>query len=393
MHSRVLNSTRTTPLGVRGTIAAFSIACVCVPCLAAPVLAQTRAAPSTSKAKAPSASADLTQCNNLASTQDERLWISSSIPCAESFFKTKILALEAKPQPLSQDDNKALINYRQQLAAVESAASGSGTDILSQVSLEDAVSGSTGNSAQAKLDALDLFLSPDVRFYVRSTLPVSTSASTSATDVATTLGTAAAVAVQDPSGGVVNLSFGYFRQLVAPKWPAVIVDPADNRTPLLDPNSNRPLEGIDNSHGLFFDARLGLKLINLPGLPTTSSTALGSAVTPFYVGSASLKFIHNLYQAGVVGAPVSGGVEIGAGVVVTGALDTSSSPVFSNGALQRTTKDVFVEFAVNLPGVVAITVTGSPWTSNSTLGKNFLVGVTLASPSPSVGTSGKTGGG
>ena len=42
------------------------------------------------------------------------------------------------------------------------------------------------------------------------------------------------------------------------------------------------------------------------------------------------------------------------------------------------------ELALNHPGIVAITLSASPWSTNSSLGKHFIVGLKLINQSPKV---------
>jgi hypothetical protein len=179
------------------------------------------------------------------------------------------------------------------------------------------------------------------------------------TAAASVPGDAALAALFDPYGGVLNLSTGGYAQL--------------------------PFLNVDEDHGLFVDARFGMKLLSLPDQAESAPTVLNSKVTPFYAGAVVLKLVRNLYDSGD-GNHVAGGFELGLGYVVNVAADTTMSSVFSNGSLERATQAARIDLTVSLNSVAAINISWNPW-SNTDFGKRFVVGLKLLNQNPKVDRS------
>jgi hypothetical protein len=243
----------------------------------------------------------------------------------------------------------------------KSGVSSSGVALLPQADV------SVGNgTTQLGLQAVDLFFNKDWRLYVRSTLPIpkdkssSTPAAAASEPATVALDDAAIAALLDPYGGVLNLSTGSYTQF-----------------PFLKPRSD------DVDHGLFLDARLGMKLLTLPNQSATAPTVLDTSVTPFYTGAVILKLVRNVYGA-ADGKDVAGGFEFGLGYVVNVVADRSNSSVFADGLLDRTTHAVRLDLALSLTSIAAINISWNPW-SNNDFGKRFVVGIKLLNQKPAVG--------
>jgi hypothetical protein len=233
-----------------------------------------------------------------------------------------------------------------------------GVDLLQQADISV-----DNDTTQLGLQALTLFFTRDWRFYVRSTVPVpkennaddAAPALPGAALSAPTLDDAAIAALLDPYGGILNLSAGVFPRL----WSAA-----------------------DADHGLFVDARVGMKLISLPGQTDSAPTVLNTKVTPFYSGAIMLKVVRQLFDS-AAGEHVAGGFEFGVGYVANVVADESASRVFTSGTLQRTTHNARIDAAISLNKVAAIDISWNPWSSND-LGRRFVVGLKLLNQDPAV---------
>src|SRR6188768_2052916 len=118
----------------------------------------------------------------------------------------------------------------------DTATSTSSVGLLSQADVSF-----DNKTMQVSLQAMDLFFSKNWRFYVRSTLPVPKETSedgTSTAGQAAVIGDDVYAALFDPYGGVLNLSGGGFLNL----------------------KSLRTSGTGDDEHGVFLDARFGMKL-------------------------------------------------------------------------------------------------------------------------------------
>jgi hypothetical protein len=248
------------------------------------------------------------------------------------------------------------------------ATAGAGLAILSQADvLVD------NKDAQVGLQALDLFFNKDWRLYVRSTLPVPDDDTAGSGDgsnddsntpaAVTKLTSSAIAALVDPYGGVLNLSTGSFHQI-----PIGRVPDGEERDP---------------DHGLFVDARFGLKLVNLPDQAEDSPALLNTSVSPFYSGALMVKVVKDVYGS-ADGKESAGGFEFGIGGVIDIAADKSASKAFENGLLEETTTAIRCDVALSLKSIAAITVSWTPWSSNETFGKRFVVGLKLLNQSPIV---------
>ncbi len=234
-------------------------------------------------------------------------------------------------------------------AKTESPKAGLG--VLSQLDLN-----AGSKTAQAGIQALDLYMNNVVRMYTRLTLPL---ASSSAVSDKSVLPQVAVGSLLDPYGGVLNISAGAFKQLVN--------------------TVNHP----DKDHGLFIDGRLGLKFVELPGQSERAPSIAGATVSPFYSGAAMLKFIHQLYTDGGM-KDVAGGVEIGVGFVGNYSVDTSVSSAFGDKLVNRWSGGMRVDVLINLPGIAGMNFSWNPNTfGSSAFGKNFLVGIKLFNQNPS----------
>jgi len=224
------------------------------------------------------------------------------------------------------------------------------------------------DTTQVGLQAMDLFFNKDWRLYIRSTVPVPTDKSSNTTAGNASAASAAAAKDQlsndaissllDPYGGVLNLSTGTFIQL-----------------PFLKPSPT------DEDHGLFVDARVGMKLLSLPEQSDAAPTILNTTVSPFYAAAVMVKVVRNVFPH-ADSADVAGGVEFGVGYVVNVAADKTVSPVFADGTLEKVTHAVRLDLAISLTSIAAINVSWNPWTSNNAFGRHFIVGLKLLNPSP-----------
>jgi hypothetical protein len=224
----------------------------------------------------------------------------------------------------------------------------------------------TSESPEVGLQLLNLMFNDLTRLYIRFTLPIDSGDEPAETDAGastpaalTALPDDAARALLDPYGGALNLSGGLFKRL-----------------PWVTPDE-------DLAHGLFIDARAGLKLIGMPEQTDKAPSLAGAKLTPFYSGVFMLKFIHPLYKEN--SDDVAGGFEAGFGYVVNRVVDLSLSSAFEKKWLDATTHALRVDMAIDLPKLAAITISWNPWTKGSDVfGRNFAIGLKLLSPSPEV---------
>jgi hypothetical protein len=239
-------------------------------------------------------------------------------------------------------------------------ANDSGLSLLSQADV--AVESQT---TQVGLQAMDLFFDKDWRLYVRSTLPVPDgNDETAAAESATALNASTKSALVDPYGGVLNLSVGAFKHI-----PSVLT-PRDGN-------------GVDPDHGIFLDARFGLKLINLPDQTADSPALLNTTVSPFYSAAVMFKIVRSIFPS-EDSREAAGGFEFGIGGIVNIAADKSASKAFSDGRLETTTGAVRCDVALSLTSIAAINVSWTPWSNNDAFGKRFVIGLKLLNQNPAV---------
>ena len=253
--------------------------------------------------------------------------------------------------------------------ATSDITAGAGMGLLSQADVQV-----DGDTTQLGLQALDLFFDKNWRLYVRSTLPVpeekkeetaGSGVDEPTDDTSSELSAAAISALVDPYGGVLNLSTGAFLQI---------------------PSFLTPRNGggqADADHGLFVDARFGLKLVNLPDQAEDSPSLLNTTVSPFYSAVVMFKIVRDVFPK-ADGKETAGGFEFGIGAVVNVAADKSTSTVFADGVLDTTTTAVRCDVALSLTSIAAINVSWTPWSSNDTFGKRFMVGLKLLNQNPAV---------
>ena len=283
-------------------------------------------------------------------------------------FTPRMLGQVAGKEEAAKGDFKAVAVARGSDEKKGDVTAGAGLALLSQADMlvDD-------KGAQVGLQALDLFFDKDWRLYVRSTLPIPDAGNAGdesgggtgspvTPSAATTLPASAISALVDPYGGVLNLSTGTFLQI---------------------PIGKPPTEGRDPDHGLFVDARFGLKLLNLPDQSEDSPALLNTSVSPFYSGVLMLKIIKDVFPS-AEGKDAAGGFEFGIGGVVNVAADKNASKAFENGLLKETTTALRCDLALSLKSVAAITVSWTPWSSNDAFGKRFVVGLKLLNQNPIV---------
>ena len=238
----------------------------------------------------------------------------------------------------------------------ENKSAQSGVALLSQADVTV-----DSETTEVGLQAMDLFFSKDWRLYVRSTLPIPEGdKDTVASDTDSTLPSSAVSALIDPYGGVLNLAAGALTKI------RVSGESQD-----------------DPDHGLFVDARFGLKFVNLPGQSERAPSVLNTSVTPFYSAALMLKLIQRVFPK-ADSKDVAGGFEFGIGGVLNVAADESSSKAFAGNLLDKTTTAVRCDLALSLTSVAAIGISWTPWSSNDGFGKRFIMGLKLLNQSPVV---------
>src|SRR5262245_48488886 len=174
--------------------------------------------------------------------------------------------------------------------------SGPGVGLLSQADIEV-----DDETTQVGLQAMDLFFNKDWRLYVRSTLPIpqeeAADEAVPGAESTPKLTSSAISSLTDPYGGVLNLSTGTFLQI-----PSFLTPGHGTASP-------------DPDHGLFLDARFGLKLVNLPDQADTAPSLLNTTVSPFYSAVVMFKIIRNVFP-NVDDKEAAGGFEFGVGGVL-----------------------------------------------------------------------------
>lgn len=194
------------------------------------------------------------------------------------------------------------------------------------------------DAANVTLQAFEFFLTDEkrgasARFYLRSTLPVKTDPPA---DPKTTPSDALRAGILDPFGGILNAALGVYA-------------------------TRGSVSRVD------FDARAGVKLLETPSV--TNAQDLYDT-NPFLTGSASLKAVLALYRDPKRTSSV-GTLSLAVGGNVTSA--ASKDYLQSLTGVKRTTVNLTLAAVIDLPGVFYVTVDGSPWTNNRSLGKRFVV--------------------
>lgn len=226
-------------------------------------------------------------------------------------------------------------------------------------------SGSTGT--QLSLQTLLLYFTPSVRFYVRSTLPTtstqnapSQSTASSGTSAATSgePTEATAAALLDPAGGLLNAQVGYYRKI-----------------------ANVPAAS-DANRGLFLDARVGAKLLETVD-SSASSTLNGSPfpVTVFGSGVVSLKGIFNLLDSGTKDASTVGGALFAINYFVNTAMDPNFGTLLASD-IRRTIHGGSFTFAFTINEIGYIAVDATIATNESRLRRRVAVSFNVAKLTP-----------
>ena len=123
--------------------------------------------------------------------------------------------------------------------------------------------------------------------------------------------------------------------------------------------------------------------MNLPDQSDDAPSLLNTGVSPFYTGAVLLKVRRNVFPS-ADGQDAAGGFEFGIGGVINAAADTNASRAFATGLLDKATGAIRCDLALSLRSVAAITVSWTPWSSNDTFGKRFVVGLKLLNQNPVV---------
>lgn len=215
------------------------------------------------------------------------------------------------------------------------------------------------------IQAADLFLdrSGVFRVYLRSTL--STEAEdeeeegededSDQTEAAAALEERIKSALLDPYGGLLYFTTGALRQVAGP-----VATP--EQTP----------------RGLFLDIRGGVKAVEL----SEGTAEERNPVVPFATFSAGLTFqwpVWNSISDASDDNNSVGDVVFGLTWVGNGVLDKDASDLFTGDEpkLDEWTNTLALSAGISLKGIAKLTFTGNPWSSNSSLGKRFTVGLTL----------------
>lgn len=249
---------------------------------------------------------------------------------------------------------------------------GPGPDLLRSKSaqlLPTATVASTDSSTQLAIQAGQFFFSNRWRLYVRSTVTVEGGARAATDDGgggsadeaapdASALDDRIRLALQDPYGGLLNISTGYFRKLP---------------TRYLTGDAN------DLEHGVFFDGRVGMRFLDLSG-ELAGIPKSGGAFTGFYSATGGLRLLLPLFfDRGLERR--AGGFELATTWVSTAVSNPSASPLFQAtdgraAVLPRFINSVHLSTAISLPAWANIEVSGTLW-SNAAFEKKFMVGVNL----------------
>lgn len=208
--------------------------------------------------------------------------------------------------------------------------------------------------------AVDVFFTNRWRLHVRTTVPIRTdddAAEASAGDgeagedgeaepepSAADIDDSVKSALLNPTGGLLNVAAGYYRKLPA----FVLTGAAD-----------------DASHGLFLDARAGVRFLETPD-ETLRNADGPSSLSPLLSASVGMWLVLPVF--GDAGLTTSAGkVGLNVAYLVNHFTSTSSALLRPAGdkppVLERTTKSVFVGAALKLTTFADISISGTLWSS------------------------------
>lgn len=325
---------------------------------------------------------------DLSLADDEEKWAATMRLGAEAInrLRPKVKALRAlslnEPAPEPEDDGKLFTARADDLEAVQlvlQSLQPKGPPARNRVTRSANFIPSAGVSAgtiapEVTLQAAEFFFTNRWRLYVRSTLP--TTGDDEESDAADDAGgdgeaddaeAAAAVdesvksALLDPVGGLLNISTGYFRKLPSP---------------FLFGEAN------DAEHGLFLDARGGLRFVELPEETLKLKEGTGT-FTPFYFASVGVRLILPVFTDGSL-TEHAGGVEGHVGYMINRVADASASRLFSgidggDPVLNKTTHTVYASVAMSLTKLANIAVSGTVW-ANTKFDRRVVVTLNLVKP-------------
>ena len=231
---------------------------------------------------------------------------------------------------------------------------------------------STGtNVPEVTLRAADVYLTDRWRLYVRTTVAIGSDddATESATEGGDDAGEAdsepSAADVEDsiksallnPTGGLLSVSAGYYQKLTG----FGLTGKAD-----------------DASHGLFFDARAGVRFLEMPD-ETLRNADGPSSLTPLLSASLGGRLVLPVFKEANLVEP-AGGVELHAAYLVNHFTTRSSALLRSVDGkppvLGRTTQSLYVSAAVALSTFADLSIAGTLW-SNTDFDRRLMVSIGL----------------
>lgn len=238
-------------------------------------------------------------------------------------------ALAATPTPDERRELETRIAELEQLLAQREAAD---SPLLPQAGV-----GVGKDTATVSLQAFEFFISNSFRYYLRSTLPLT---STQPSDPKTTPSEALRAGILDPFGGLLNTTIGYDKT-----W------------------------GGEDTLRVSFDARGGLKMLETPKRETAAAGKYEA--NPFLTGSGLLKIDVPLWRE--LGGSRAGTLMLAIGLNYTAA----ASEQYLEGLtdVKRATTNLTIGATIDLPGIFYIAVDGAPASNSSGLGKRFVVSV------------------
>jgi hypothetical protein len=295
-----------------------------------------------------------------------------------------------------QSVQKPAVPGATEAATADAAASvgASGTTLLPQGNLEAAADG----SLKVGIEAADLFLGHAWRLYMRLTLPVSqkspsapaaTATATATTPASLALSNTMIQQLTDPYGGVLNMSGGYFYRVGGPDNGQNSAFGSRMRNAITASKGQSAADAtvatLVNPHGLFVDARVGLKANSLPNLSAEAPTISGTQLAVFGSAALGLKAILPAYDAdpttGTASDHYVGGLTLGLYVVANRALIPSESPAIGTTVKQNVVALTgMVGWNPKDTSKVALTFAFTPWMSDQGLAKQFVFGVTVQAP-------------
>lgn len=232
---------------------------------------------------------------------------------------------------------------------------------------------STGTAVpEVTVQAVDVYFTNRWRLHVRTTVAVSSdddAAEQSAGEgdgdegdadpepSAADVDDAVKSALLNPTGGLLNVSAGYYRKL-----PTFILTGAAD----------------DASHGLFFDARAGVRFLEMPD-QTLRNADGPSSLTPLLSASLGLWLVLPVFDdAGLTTS--AGKVGIHAAYMVNHFTSTTSALLESIDGkppvLERTTRSVFAGAAIKLTRFADLSISGTLW-SNTDFDRRLMVSIGL----------------